>query len=311
MKSEHRHELAENDLSKILSRWLQKVEPHSNKILLAALILTVVVIAVVYGMKSATVNQSAGFADLAKAQTAAEFQNVADDYPDSLVGTWARLRSAEEFLDEGIRLSVSNRSGSNDSLENSREAFDKVLKTPDVPTEIREKALYGMGVCLESLSDGDTASAIEVYETLLREFPDTRYKFLAESRIAALKTSGAQQFYAWFREQNPKPEDRPKPRDFPSDLFGLNPPEEPQRGTSDDDASGLPPPPPSAENVLESPLPPSAAPAESGPALPNGASESAPSSSSSPASPAGDSPEAPTGESPSAPQPETGDAPQS
>lgn len=289
MKSEHRHELAENDLGKVLNRWLQKIEPHANKILLAALVLTVVVVAAVYGMKSASVSQSAGFTELAKASTAAEFQNVADDFPDSLVGTWARLRSAEEFLEEGIRLSVTNRSGSNDSLESARAAFDKVLKTKDVPLEVREKALYGMAVCLESLSDGETTAAVEVYETLLREFPDTRYKYLAEGRIAALKTGRAQQFYAWFRQQNPKPEDRPKPRDFPSDLFGLNPPESPQPPAGSDDASGLPPPPPSAEPVLEASEPPSGAASEGGPALPGSATDGAPPSAESPASPSGDS----------------------
>lgn len=278
MKSEHRHELAENDLGKILNRWLQKIEPHSNKILLAALALTVVIVAVVYGMKSASVGKSAGFTELAKASTAAEFQNVADDFPDSLVGTWARLRSAEEFLDEGIRLSITNRSGSDDSLNNAREAFDKVLKSKSVPPEVREKALYGMGVCLESLSDGDTTAAVDVYETLLREFPETRFKYLAEGRIAALKTSRAQQFYAWFRQQNPKPEDRPKPRDFPSDLFGLTPPEPPQPPATTDDASGLPPPPPSAERVLDAPDAASDATGESGPALPGRPADDAPDS---------------------------------
>ncbi len=53
MKSEHRHELAENDLSKVLTRFLEKAEPHSNKILLAALAVTVVVVAVVSNAFSA------------------------------------------------------------------------------------------------------------------------------------------------------------------------------------------------------------------------------------------------------------------
>ncbi len=44
----------------------------------------------------------------------------------------------------------------------------------------------------------------KTYERLLKEFPDTVYKQLAESRIAALRTGTAQDFNAWFETQNPE-----------------------------------------------------------------------------------------------------------
>ncbi len=56
--------------------------------------------------------------------------------------------------------------------------------------------------------------AIETYQRLVTEFPISVYKDYAEARIAALKTGTAQDFYAWFEQQNPKPADREMPKDL-------------------------------------------------------------------------------------------------
>jgi hypothetical protein len=307
MKSEHRHELAENDLSKVINRFLEKAEPHSNKILLAALVVTVVVVAVVYGMKSATGSRSAGFADLTGCETGDCFENVADDYPDSAVGLWARLRSGEMYLADGIERSTTNRRVSNDSLHKAKEAFDRVLKQKDVPPEARERALYGMGTSLEALSDANTSPAIDAYQTLLKEFEDSQYKHLVEDRINTLKTSQAQEFYAWFHKQNPKPEDRPDPRDR-LDFLRNSTPEPPG---AVDDGSDQPPPPPSAEPQTPAPTAPDESTTEGGPSLPQGPPASGTSTTPDPtlktpptsATPGSSQPEAPPqrGEEPPAP----------
>src|SRR5690606_16251979 len=44
MKSEHRHELAENDLSKLLDKGRDRVEPHLNKVVLGLIAVAVVVV---------------------------------------------------------------------------------------------------------------------------------------------------------------------------------------------------------------------------------------------------------------------------
>jgi len=254
MKSEHRHELAENDLSKAITRVLKKAEPHSNTILLAALALTVIVVAVVYGMKSASGTRTVGFAEFTDCQTADEFENVADEYPHALVGAWARLRAGELYLDDGIRTSLTNRNLSNDNLHKAKDAFDQVLKFEgvEVPPEARERALYGLGTCLEVLSDGDTQPAIDAYKALLHEFEKTQYKHLVEERITALESAQAKEFYAWFHKLNPRPEDRPSPRDGLDFLEHTTP----RDSVNEDDGTGLPPPPPSAQPQIEAPAPP-------------------------------------------------------
>jgi tetratricopeptide (TPR) repeat protein len=263
MKSEHRHELAENDLSKLITRGLQKIEPYHNYILAGMLVITVAVLSVVMLTRSSSAERSAGFAELVTCKTADDYLNVAEQFDGEVSGNWARLRAGEEFLHEGIRLSVSDRTQSTDRLEEAQECFDKLLQNKSVGSQVREKALYGMAMTLESLGE-DTEKAISAYQALIDEFSDSRYRPMAEDRIDVLKTGRAQQFYAWFEAQHPSPEDRPLPRDMPDfgSSFGTQPEEQ---------IGGLPPPPPVPQRGAAGPAapePPADAGASEGPALP-------------------------------------------
>jgi hypothetical protein len=274
MKSDHRHELAENDLSKLIARWRDQLEPHSNKILIGFLIVAVLAVGAIVALRSTTASSSAGFTELSLAREAEDFETVAEDFPDSSAGTWARLRAGEEYLRDGLRLSLSDRGASNERLEKAQQSFDKVLKQTDAPAEVREKALFGLATCLEAMSSEqtNTTPAIEAYEQLIEEFPETRYKRWAEERIETLKSPEAQEFYAWFHKQTPKPEDRPLPRDFPDPFSGF-----PDEGTSSDSPTGeLPPPPPASQRNSTAPMPPGETSATEGPALPDATDPAAP-----------------------------------
>lgn len=276
MKSEHRHELAENDLSKIISRWRDQLEPHANKILIGFLLVAVLVVGGIVAMRSTSASSSVGFTELVLANGAEDFETVAEDFDGTLAGTWARLRAGEEYLREGLRLSLSDRPASNERLEQAQVSFEKVLKGADVPPEVREKALYGLATTLEAMSSQQTGTgpAIEAYQRLIDEFPETRYRRWAEERIATLESPQAQEFYAWFHSQNPKPEDRPLPRDFPDPFSGMT-----DESTADplgaelDLLDSMPPPPPSSERNSTAPTPPGDTSGETaseveGPALP-------------------------------------------
>lgn len=268
MKSEHRHELAENDLSKAISRWRDQIEPHTNKILIGVLVLAVVVVGAIVALRSTSASSTAGFTELSLAKEAEDFETVADDFEGTTSGTWARLRAGEEYLRDGLRLSLSDRPASNERLEESQKSFEKVLNGADVPAQVREKALYGLATCLEAMSSGQTTTqpAIDAYEQLIEEFPNTRYKRWAEERIATLKDPAAQEFYAWFHAQTPKPEDRPLPRDFPEDPFSGLPDD---GGTTAPVSEGTPPAPPSSQRNSTAPTPPAETSATEGPALPD------------------------------------------
>lgn len=266
MKSEHRHELAENDLSKLITRGLQKIEPYHNYILAGMLVITVAVFAIVMLRRSSSAEQSVGFAELVTCKTADDYLSVAEQFDGQVSGNWARLRAGEEFLHDGIRLSISDRNQSDNRLDEAQKCFDKLLQNKSVGLQVREKALYGMALTLESRGE-DTEKAISAYQALVNEYPESRYRPMAEDRIDVLKTGRAQQFYAWFEAQHPTPEDRPLPRDMPDFGSTLGSGQEPEQETG-----GLPPPPPATQRGAAGPAapepPPADAGASEGPALP-------------------------------------------
>jgi hypothetical protein len=227
------------------------------------LVTTVVVVSAVMLTRSTSSERSAGFAELVMCKTAEDYLDVAETYDGEVAGNWARLRAGEEYLREGIRLSISDRAQAIDRLQEAEESFDKLLQDQSITDQLREKSLYGMAMTRESLSD-DTEKAITAYQALIDKFPDSRYRPIAEDRIDVLGTGRAQQFYAWFQAQNPNPEDRPLPRDFPNpfgDIFGTD---------DDQELGGLPPPPPSAQrntNDSAAPEPPADPEPTDGPAL--------------------------------------------
>lgn len=212
MKSQHRHELAENDLSKLLGRWMEKFDEHANTILVGMVVVALFAAGLIYWTRTNENQLASGWTELAAATSAEDFANVADAFAGSPVAPWARLRAANGFLHEGIRLSLSDRPASNDRLEQARAAFESLI-APGQPPPVREQALLGLAVTTESLSDGDTEPAIAAYQQLLSEFPESRFREFANARIESLKTGSAQEFYAWFRQQNPKPADLPVPKD--------------------------------------------------------------------------------------------------
>lgn len=213
MKSEHRHELAENDLSKVLGRWGAEFDKHANTILTVLIVVTLLAAGVIYWTRTSAATSALGWTDLANANSAEDFQNVAEMYPGTPVAEWAMLRAADGFLGEGIRLSLTDRPASTERLSQAQSSYEALLNNSSVPKEIREQALMGYAVTLESVSDGDTTAAVSAYEKLVAEFPKTRFKAFAEDRVAELKTGGAQDFYAWFHRLNPKPADLPMPQD--------------------------------------------------------------------------------------------------
>ncbi|QDU41152.1 hypothetical protein Mal4_55170 [Maioricimonas rarisocia] len=214
MKSEHRHELAENDLEKLLNRGLERIEPYSNHILIGFLVVTVVVAGAIVTMRTAGASRERGWAQMAACRAADDFAEVADEFDGSVVGAWARLRAADGWLRQGVELSLTDRAASTERLEQADAAYDKLLKSSVAPEEVREQALYGLALTREANSDGDTGPAIKAYEQLLEEFPQTRFQTWAENRIEELGTGRVQQFYAWFHDAQPKPQDRPLPQDF-------------------------------------------------------------------------------------------------
>ena len=226
MKSEHRHELAENDLevfiNKMRARFAEVMELHGNRILLwASAVLLLIAAFVFYRNNSGSANAE-GWAALYGSRNAEDLASVADSYKETPVGQWAKLRMGEQYMQSGLTLMFTDREAGKADLEEARNAFNELLNDSETSDEIRERALYGLATVLESLSGSDLKPAIETYRKLLSSFPNTPYQVVVKERIEELENRSTQEFYAWFAEQKPEPKDLELPKDLQGQSSGLN-----------------------------------------------------------------------------------------
>ena len=217
MKSEHRHELQTNDLSKLIDRIGPFFEVYGNRILLGLAAAILLLAGGVWWSKTSTERVASAWAELLGSGTPEELFAVAEDHEGTTAAGWARLQAAEGYLFQGLQTMFTHRSAAVAELEKAKEAFSALLADKGISDRVRERALIGLARTLETLSGRDTQPAIGAYEKFVAEFPDSIYAEMAGERAKALKTGGAQEFYAWFAEQNPQPEDRSLPQDGPQD----------------------------------------------------------------------------------------------
>ncbi len=216
MKSEHRHDLQTNDLSKVIAQAGEFLQKNGQSLLIGLVAVIALVIAIaVYSSRSDT-ESAESWARLAAARLAEDYAKVADDYDGTSAGAWARLQASELNLEQGIQVAFTNRP--NDiaeisELKQAKKGFDSLLSNSSVPSTVRERALLGMARYLETTCDGNTDQAIRAYKQFVSEFKNSSQKRIAEERIEALGTQSAQEFYAWFYDQHPKPLDREMPND--------------------------------------------------------------------------------------------------
>lgn len=256
MKSEHRHELKTNDLERIASGFRRVsgsyAERHTSELIIAVVILIAIGIGVALWLNSGSSAERQGWEAMAGANSAADYANVADKFPGTNVAQWARLREGEAHFFSGLRLMFSDRDAGRSDIKKAEECFDKLVSDKATRDDVLERALFELGGCRETLSGKNTDPAIETYDRLLKRFPGSMYHTAAEARVAALRTGSAEDFYAWFQSQNPKPRDR----EIPSDIAI---PAEPSAPSKDGktppttDALTIPPAPSSAPSPKDAP----------------------------------------------------------
>ena len=242
MKSEHRHELAENDLevfiNKMRARFAEAMELHGNRIMLWASAVLLLIAAFVFYQNNSGSANAEGWAALSSARNAEDLATVADSYKGTPVGQWARLREGEQYMQSGLTLMFTDREAGKADLEEAQNSFNELLNESDISDAIRERALYGLATVLETTSGADLKPAIDTYQKLLSSFPNTPYKTVVEQRIEELEDKSTQEFYAWFAEQKPEPKDNIElPKDLRSQFPGLNLPQMIPEGQSDEQKS--------------------------------------------------------------------------
>ncbi len=209
------HDPDKTELEKVLNVSLDKIEPYSSQLLVAFVAIALLFGGWIYMSRTSGQVSTVGWKEFASTTAPSDFKAIAEKHPNAPVATWALLQAARGYTSEGLQQALTNREASDESLGEARDAYKQLLdRGQKVPPEAREEALFGMATCLEALSGADTSEAVAAYETLLKEFPQTRHRRWADRRIAILKQPQTEAFYAWFRKQNPTPDDRPLPKDL-------------------------------------------------------------------------------------------------
>ena len=204
------HQEDEVALAKILKESKPWLEQYGTTIIYGvAAVLAVSAVGVYVARRPpATAAESSG---LLMASSVEDYQTVADSAPDSPIGIVARLRQAELSLDEAAGQLFTDREKGVKTLDNAARTFENLADRKDLNSVLRERVLAGVARVLECRCDGTDATvkpAIEAWEKLLKEYPDSKmFKDIAESRVKTLKSDNSKAFYAWFHTQNPKASD--------------------------------------------------------------------------------------------------------
>lgn len=215
MDAQHRHELHQNDLRKLTNQALPFFEQHGWQVVAAVAVVAVAVIGggVWYSLNS-TANAKAWvqFDKVLHEQnpSSGDFAGLAEKFPGTAIAGWSRLKEADDLLKSGLETVFTNKTASQGDLKAARDVYEKLVDGgTGVAPDVRERALFGLARTLETMSDGDTDAAAKTYARLRSEFKDSIFADVAKERIAALESSDAKDFYAWFHAQEIKPKERP------------------------------------------------------------------------------------------------------
>ena len=219
MKTEHRHELKANDLEQATLKVESYYERHAASLQWGIIGVAFVIACGIYYWRTTSANDAAAWNELSQSQTAEQFAQVATDFDGTQAASWAKLREANSYLETYLRDSFENREKANTDLKKAKEILEGLTKKSG-PKEFKQQVLFAYARNLEMSSDGDPKPALDAYENLIKEIPDTIFKRESEQRIRALKSPEAKEFYAFFSKQNPKPAPVPKPNDLKSGNFG-------------------------------------------------------------------------------------------
>lgn len=211
MKSEHRRELHANELEKLTQSIGRFFEKHGLKVVIGLVAVILATVGTFWWWSSRHSNQKKATEQILNATlpgaepgagvSVESLLGIADNRRGTKVGAVARLQAAFLLYDQGKRLYLNPLAGRTAGLKDLKDAkdnFERVLEVKDLPDVLRERALYGLAVTTETLSGENPSEAVARWQDLLKAYPESIYKAIAERSIKRLQTQSSKDFYAFL-----------------------------------------------------------------------------------------------------------------
>ena len=196
-----------------LERVLRSTKPwfaENGTTLIYALAAVLAVAAVIVFVQRRSSGDVQATRELQLATAPEQYRDVADNFPETTIGIWARLRQGDRLLDNAVGNMFSNREVGVEELGQAEAAYQRLADRSDIDEQVRERVLIGLARVAEARCDGQpesTNTAVAAWQRVLDEFSESIVKKYAEERVSQLPGEESRSYYAWFQQQNPKPVD--------------------------------------------------------------------------------------------------------
>ncbi len=194
MDADHRHELKENDLAEFITHFGQWWSKHGNKLLLSALVISVVILGRQWLHTRSAAAQENAWADLAGATSPDSYRLVALSHDNPTVRAMAYLRGADLLLNEAVAGPGDDDNTANDSakltaqqsLQEAAAMYNQVIQDNQAPLAFHLNA--GLGLAAVAEGQRDWPQAKQLYEQVIDQagaaFPTIAHQ--AQARLDML-----------------------------------------------------------------------------------------------------------------------------
>ena len=191
-------EIDDNDLAQATMSIVDRIRPHLTTILAA--------IGIGFAAMAAwTLVSSQKAAEKAKAwdeclaavasRDASRLSGVSTRFPDSAAGVWSQILLADNALSEGARMIFVDKPLGRERLQAAADTYAAVMSQRPQALAA-ERATLGLARAREAL--GELEAARRGYETLVKEYPNSPLRGLAESHAMTLGRPATAAWYDWF-----------------------------------------------------------------------------------------------------------------
>jgi hypothetical protein len=130
-----------------------------------------------------------------------DLTDTAKEYPGTIASEWAFVRAANEYYNTAMGDLPNNREVAVSNLRKALDLYEQVVKEAPKDSYQARAALIGKARCLEARNE--LAKAIEQYELVVTNWPDTPEAEQAKKLAESIKQPEAAAFYKELYAYNP------------------------------------------------------------------------------------------------------------